>query len=168
MYESPPPPGVCVFDIDGTLKSYGCSRNEREQGKENARYLVQTCVDNGFALGVNTARLKLHSRIKDYLADVGLDVRSLPPDAVQTKAFTSNKKAKAMARISDAYGGVAPHNMIFFDDRKRNVQAVRANGYHGVHVQGMRDGYGCLVVSDQEQRDGEAYFQHHGYAQRYY
>jgi len=155
--------GVCVFDIDGTLKPMGCSKKMKKHSSKQARELVQTCRNHGYEVAINTARPKIRQGMRRYLTDLGVDVEQLPKEAVQVGAITARRKVKAMHRISDAYGGVDPKRMILFDDKARNVRAALKHGYDAVEVQ--RSGYGCLMISEPELQRGHHHFQRRfGYA----
>lgn len=116
--------GVCVFDYDGTVTG---------DKAEGARALIQTCVTNGFALALNTARFRVSSKMKAHLASLGMHVDALPPGAVQVKAFTSKKKARAMEAIRRAYN-VQPYQVVLYDNRSSNVRRVRQHGFRAANV----------------------------------
>jgi beta-phosphoglucomutase-like phosphatase (HAD superfamily) len=116
--------GVCVFDYDGTVTGDKAAA---------ARALIATCGAHGFALALNTARFRVSTKMKAYLASLGLHVDALPPEAVQVKAFTSKKKARAMEAIRHAYN-VQPHQVVLYDNRGSNVRRVKQHGFRAVNV----------------------------------
>jgi hypothetical protein len=124
--------GICVFDVDGTLKSRGCSA----QCQEDVREVVQRCRALNMGLAINTARIRMSGGLKRYLFGIGIDVDSLPAGAVQVRAYTPNKKVKALDKIAAAYGNVPKSKVYFFDDRKKNVAKALTGGYRGIHVEG--------------------------------
>lgn len=121
--------GVCVFDYDGTVTGKRAAA---------AKQLIKACIDNGFALAVNTARFRMSSKMKSHFASLGVDVDLLPAGAVQLKAYTSKRKARAMERIMRTYNAL-PHQLLLYDNRESNVRRVRQHGYYAVNIeqQGM-------------------------------
>ena len=125
--------GICVFDVDGTLKSRHCNT---EECFDEVRRVVQHCRSLNMGIAINTARIHMSGGLKRYLRTLGIDVDALPPGAVQVRAYTSSKKLKALDKIAAAYGGVPRSRIYFFDDRKKNIAKSLAGGYTGVHVTG--------------------------------
>ena len=125
--------GICVFDIDGTLKP---KHGSKDESVEEVRRVVQRCRALNMGIGINTARVFMTGGLKKYLRSLHIDVDTLPPGAVQWRAYTSSKKVGALSRIADAYGGVPRSRIFFFDDRKKNVDKATAHGFVGVHVPG--------------------------------
>lgn len=132
----PPPPvnGVCVFDLDGTLYKYKCKQAGHDGGcHQRVATVIQQCKQMGMGLAINTARFRLSARLKRYLASLGLDVDALPAGAVQLKAFTPKRKARAMHRIAALYN-TPPGQVLLYDNLDRNVTGVINRGYRGVNV----------------------------------
>jgi hypothetical protein len=130
----PPVNGVCVFDLDGTLYKYKCKHGERDGVcQQRVAAVIQQCKQMGMGLAINTARFRLSSRLKRYLVNLGLDVNALPAGAVQLKAFTPQRKARAMQRISTVYN-THPSHVLLYDNLDRNVASVVNRGYRGVNV----------------------------------
>lgn len=130
--------GVCVFDIDGTLKSLKSKQVPKEERYRHVANAVQQCLAQGYAIGINTARFHLSSRLKRYLLDLGIDISRLPPGAVQVKAYTPKRKARAMEMIAWVYN-TSPHRLVLYDNKESNVKRVKQHGYRAVNVerQGM-------------------------------
>jgi FMN phosphatase YigB (HAD superfamily) len=124
--------GVCVFDLDGTLYNYRCG-DSRDECTQELRAAIHACYNEGFAIAINTARFRIKSRIKNHLRHLGLDVDLLPPGAVQLRAYTPRRKARAMYRIASLFN-VHPSQVVLYDNLQRNVHAVLANGFQGVNV----------------------------------
>lgn len=124
--------GVCVFDLDGTLYNYKCDEGG-DACHQHMRDAVRHCMDHGYGVAINTARFRVPSRIKNHLRSLGLDVDLLPPGAVQLRAYTPRRKARAMDRIAKVYQ-VKPHEMVLYDNLQRNVHAAMGRGYNGVNV----------------------------------
>lgn len=126
--------GVCVFDLDGTLYKYKCKHDEEDGScKQHLQAMITQCRTMGMGVGINTARFRISSRIKRHLLTLGLDVDALPRGAVQLRAYTPKRKARAMARIAATYG-VRPESMLLYDNSGRNVRRVVEAGYKGVDV----------------------------------
>lgn len=126
--------GVCVFDVDGTLYNYKCEQHDsKDQCDAHTREVVEQCKALNMHIAINTARLFLTHRVKRHLASLGIHVDELPHGAVQTRAFTSRKKVKAMDVIAQTYN-VPRKNMILYDNREKNVQRVKQSGYKAVNV----------------------------------
>lgn len=126
--------GVCVFDLDGTLYKYRCKHDQRESNcHAHLQSVIQKCRALNMAVGINTARFRISSRMKRHLLALGLDVDALPRGAVQLRAYTPGRKARAMERIAGTYG-VPAHTMLLYDNSKRNIRRVVNAGYRGVDV----------------------------------
>jgi hypothetical protein len=125
--------GICVFDVDGTLKSRQCSSPACH---DEVREVVSRCRALNMGLAINTARIRMSGGLKRYLHSLGIDVDTLPAGAVQVRAYTSNKKLKALDKIAAAYGNVPKSKVFFFDDRRKNIAKALEAGYRGIHVTG--------------------------------
>lgn len=131
-------PGVYVFDYDGTLRPLFCG-GAKQDAQNQVRDVIQYAKSQGHAIAINTARPVLPSKHKNYLSWLGIDVHTLPKGAVQTSGYTASKKVRNLERIKDAYeavyGPIPRHNILFFDDKKRNVDAAKEAGYNAMLVQ---------------------------------
>lgn len=127
-------PGVCVFDLDGTLYKYKCGRHDSaDECRAHIANVIAQCKECGLELAINTARFRISSRLKRYLLSLGLNVDSLPRGAVQLRAFTPHKKARAMKRIAAVYNA-HPNTVLLYDNMRKNVHRVVNQGYRGVDV----------------------------------
>jgi len=149
--------GAVVFDIDGTLKpQLGCSSAGEGLAARLApvNRLMAAARRAGFGIGINTARLRVSSRLREYLLqNFALDVGALPPDAVQIAATSPRRKVEALAVIQRAYGVGTRRNVLFFDDVQSIVDAARAAGFTAVGVAEERSrDKGCAVVEAPEVR----------------
>lgn len=140
-----------MFDYDGTLRPLFCdSGSDKQDAKRRVRDVVSYALDHGHAIGINTARYVLTAKHKHYLKWLGIDVKALPKGAVQLGGMTSRQKVKNLERIQDTYeaiyGPIPRHHVMFFDDKKRNVDAARDAGFHAVLVEPTVTG-GCLAVT---------------------
>lgn len=127
-------PGVCVFDIDGTLKSFKSQHVPKQYTYAYVANAVQQCIAHGYGLAINTARFRLSSRLRRYLLQLGIDVNGLPPGAVQTKAYTAKRKARAMDMIAWVYH-LPPDRLVLYDNKESIVRQVLQHGYRAVNVQ---------------------------------
>lgn len=144
--------GVCVFDIDGTVTSnHHISRKQKKKGKNAVAAMVKQCELNGYEVGINTARPRIKRSMQKYLATIGINFDDLPPKAIQTGKITSNKKTRGLNSIQHVYGIQNPGNIIFFDDRSRNITAANLAGYHGMQITGG-------MITSKNVTDGMGYF----------
>lgn len=125
--------GVCVFDIDGTLKSLNSKHVRKNDRLSHVTAAVRECIARGYGIAINTARFRISSRLKRYLLQLGIDVDRLPPGAVQVKAYTPKRKARAMDMIAWVYN-VPPSRLVLYDNKQSNVAKVQAHGYKAVNV----------------------------------
>lgn len=139
------PAAVCVFDIDGTLKSLKSKHVPKEDRYRHVAAAVQQCLAQGYGIGINTARFRLSSRLKRYLMELGIDVNRLPPGAVQVKAYTPTRKARAMDMIAWVYNTPA-HKLVLYDNKQSNVSKVQQHGYRAVNVQQQGMVHPALVL----------------------
>lgn len=129
--------GVCVFDLDGTvLPGILAGKRRRAEGRLAVQLIADACARHGFGMGINTARRRVSARTEKKLSDVGIYLRDMHPDAVQTGATTAYRKTKAMKKIREAYGIRDNRRAILFDDISQNIRKVRGAGYAGMHIRG--------------------------------
>ena len=151
--------GVVVFDIDGTLKpQLGCS-SAREGPELAARLapvnrLMAAARRADFGIGINTARLRVSSRLRDYLLqNFALNVDALPAGAGQIAATSPRREGEGLEGIQRVYGVQTRRNVLFFDDVQSIIDAARAAGFTAVGVaeEKSRD-KSCAVVEAPEVR----------------
>lgn len=130
-------PGIYVFDYDGTLRPLFCGGGKNE-AQERVRDVIQYALTHGHALGINTARHMLTPKHKNYLQWLGINVDALPRGAVQLRGVTSKKKVRNLERIKQTYemlyGPIDRAHIMFFDDKKSNVDAALQAGYNAALV----------------------------------
>ena len=130
------PVGVCAFDLDDTLT---CGDPLRA---------AATCLDHGYEIAINTARPVpwLDDELK------ALNVLPLPGSPAfvhnpssyrQTLHEVAETKARAMDHIAAHFG---TSNVVLFDDRPENVDAVRRRGYRAQLV----SAHGTCGVSEED------------------
>lgn len=140
-------PGIYVFDYDGTLRPLFCG-DASDEARQRVYDVIQYALSHGHVIGINTARVVLSSKHKKYLKSLGIDVDALPSGAVQLHGITSSKKVRNLERIQRTYealhGPIARNNIMFFDDKKSNVDAALGAGYNAVLVKPVGK---CLSVS---------------------
>ena len=129
--------GVCVFDIDGTVTpNKHMKRVKKKNSKKAVLAMVNQCELNGYEVAINTARPRIKKSMRKYLTEMGIDLNDLPKEAIQTGKITSRSKRRALDSIKRTYGIVDPSNVIFFDDRSRNISAATIAGYIGMQITG--------------------------------
>ncbi len=122
---------ACVFDLDGTLiPPWNISKHEKQNGIQATKQLIQYCKNKGYRFGINTARLYISRRAKRYLKNkLGLDLSLIPKSAIKKGRTSVTKKVQALMDIQRFYRVPHAFQVIFFEDKTKNVRAAKRYGY---------------------------------------
>lgn len=141
-----------MFDIDGTVTpNKHLTQSHKKDGKAAVITVVNQCKTNGYKIAINTARPHITKSMQKYLTTIGINLTDLPQGAVQTGKITSHSKQNALETIQYTYGIINPDNILFFDDRAKNILAAKNAGFFGMQIVGG-------MISDTTVDAGKNYF----------
>ncbi len=122
---------ACAFDIDNTITC----------GKEHAKELIGWCREQGFGLGIITARPQPvppndWAELGFTLEEMQRHLHHNPDSYSQTGPQNGEQKARSMAQLQADHGVADKSCVLLVDDMDYNITAAQRHGFSAVRVGG--------------------------------